>query len=87
MKNKMIRSAAFTFAVLLGGAGMVGTASARPNIPGRVGTTKTKVQPNAGCKWNGVDYNHGDTQSSTVHHADGTSTVVTYTCTNGTWVS
>lgn len=85
--KRVTRSAAFALALVLGGAGMAGTAFARPNI-GRGPGAVTKVKPaNAGCKWNGLDYNHGDQVSKTVHHADGTSEVVTYTCTNGTWIS
>ncbi|MBV8960743.1 MAG: hypothetical protein JOZ37_15515 [Actinobacteria bacterium] len=87
--SKLVRSAAFAFALLVGGAGMTGTAFARPNTGGGPGkTTPTKkAPPRAGCQWNGVGFNDGDTTSSTVHHADGTSTVVTYTCSNGTWIS
>lgn len=89
MKNsKFVRSAAFAVALMLGGAGMTGTAFARPNTGGGPAKTTTKkAPPRAGCQWNGVSFNDGDTTSSTVHHADGTSTVVTYTCSNGTWIS
>lgn len=91
MKNsKFVRSAAFAVALVLGGAGMTGTAFARPNTGG--GPAKTSVgkkvdPPRAGCQWNGVGFKDGEQTSSTVHHADGSSTVVTYTCSNGTWIS
>jgi hypothetical protein len=74
---------------VLGGAGMAGTAFARPNTGGGPARTTgaKKAPPRAGCQWNGVGFKDGDTTSSTVHHADGTSTVVTYTCSDGAWIS
>jgi hypothetical protein len=84
--SRVVRSAAFAVALVLGGAGMTGSAFATRNdgrSPSQQAQAKSKPK---GCMWNGVSSNNGDVVSKTVHHADGSSEVHDYTCTNGTWV-